>query len=118
LEQVCIKDGATKTETVRWQLDAARKLLADATAAAAGGECGADRWLEHHADTVRRLTDLLALLEDPTIPEGTMIQLGGGRMASAVRAAADKLGFKLDRSPVASNRRRLTGRRVKTEEQP
>jgi hypothetical protein len=74
-EQVCIKGDTAKTARLRQRLAADRQLLMKAESAAAKRIHGADRWLVHHRTTVQRLEQLLALMEDASIPDGTVIRL-------------------------------------------
>jgi len=39
------------------------------------GLSGADRWYEYHKNTSARLQELVAIIEDPTVPEGSQIKL-------------------------------------------
>jgi hypothetical protein len=74
-EQVCIKGDTVKTERLRQRLTTDRELLAKAERAGAAGTRGADRWIEHHRTTVARLEQLLGLMEDTSIPDGTVLRL-------------------------------------------
>lgn len=80
---VCVKGDAVKAERLRARLAEGRRLLDHVEKARSEGYAGSDRWLEHHRRTVDRLTQLCAIMEDPSIPSGTCIQLGrpGGPMA-------------------------------------
>jgi hypothetical protein len=74
-EHVCIKGDAAKAERLRKRLDVDRILLAKAEEEAGLGTVGANRWLDHHRLTVTRLEQLVAILEDPSVPDGTVIRL-------------------------------------------
>ncbi|MGE0768930.1 MAG: hypothetical protein AB7L90_21010, partial [Hyphomicrobiaceae bacterium] len=89
-EHVCIKGDRAKSENVRRRLEEARVLHQQAEAAKADGYAGADRWSENHAATVARLEQLYAILSDPTIPAGTVIQLSTPSMPSPIRNAMDE----------------------------
>jgi hypothetical protein len=39
------------------------------------GEYGADRWYEHHKLTVARLRELIAIMNDSNVPDGSLIRL-------------------------------------------
>ena len=41
----------------------------------AEGEYGADRWVDTHRETVAHLEELVAILDDPNVPDGTIIQI-------------------------------------------
>ena len=74
-ELVCVKGDAEKNEEVKRQLSEARLLLEKAEQASSGGYCGSDRWVVHQKATVERLSQLCAILEDPTVPPGSFISL-------------------------------------------
>lgn len=74
-EHVCVKGDERKAEMVKRRLAEARELLARAKAATSEGYYGADRWMEHHQKTVGRLTQLVEILDNPSIPAGSVIQL-------------------------------------------
>jgi hypothetical protein len=72
---VCVKGDAKKTARIRERLAEAREQLVHTEEARADGYAGSDRWLTHHADTVERLAHLYAIMDDPTVPDGALIQL-------------------------------------------
>lgn len=98
-EHVCIKGDPRKTESIRLRLAEARDLQRKAEQAVGEADLGADRWFAHHSDTVARLEALVAILDDPMVPEGTVIQLGSPSMPSAIRAAAEARGISLPAPP-------------------
>jgi hypothetical protein len=102
-EHVCIKGDAEKTQLVRSRLGEARLLLARARPAMNDRDFGSDRWFVHHASTVERLESLLRILEDPSVPHGSVVQLGSRSLPSAIRVAAEIRG--------QGQRRQLTSRR-------
>ncbi len=86
-EHVCVKGDRVKTGRIKAQLELAETQLVQAERALADGYQGADRWHEHHLATVLRLRNLMNVLEDPSIPEGTLIRLANPNEFSAVRLA-------------------------------
>lgn len=91
-ELVCVKGDAEKTAMLRQRLEEARGLVEKADAARAEGYWGSDRWLDHHRSTVDRLSQLCAILDDPKVPTGAVIQLSTPTMPSRIEpAAADRL---------------------------
>lgn len=74
-EHVCVKGDVQKAAMVKRRLAEARELLARAEAATSEGYYGADRWMDHHQKTVARLTQLVEILDNPSIPSGSVIQL-------------------------------------------
>lgn len=89
-EHVCVKGGYAKEERIRRRLEEARGLLTQAEVAAQEGIHGADRWRAHHTATLRRLEQLVAILDDPTVPEGSVIQLGQGAHGAALLPRAER----------------------------
>lgn len=72
---VCIKGDAEKERRLRMQLDEAKTLFQKAEQATREQYYGSDRWLEHHKSTVERLSELLSIIDNPSVPIGAVIQL-------------------------------------------
>jgi hypothetical protein len=72
---ICVKGDEAKDRQLRLQLEEARGLLQRADEAKKDGYYGSDRWLEHHASTVERLSQLCSIIDDPKVPIGAVIQL-------------------------------------------
>ncbi len=72
---ICVKGDEEKERLLRQQLEEARALLRRAEEATKEGYFGSDRWLEHHASTVERLSQLCSIIDDPKVPMGAVIQL-------------------------------------------
>ena len=96
-EHVCVKGGREKTRRIRHKLEVAEDQLRRAEEAKADGYFGADRWHDHHAATVRRLRALVAILDDPSVPEGSIVRLTARDAFSPIAMAVD-------------DRKRLTGK--------
>lgn len=88
-EQVCIKGEKHKTELLKQRLTESRKLLADAQQAMEQGYKGADRWITHHQSTVSRMEQLAAILEDPSVPDESLIQIAGDTSVSRIEQAIE-----------------------------
>lgn len=89
---VCVKGDAEKEVLLRQRLEEARGLMDKAEAARGDGYYGSDRWAEHHRSTVDRLQQLVSIMDDPTVPDGAVIQLSTPNMASRIaQTAADRL---------------------------
>jgi hypothetical protein len=86
-EQVCLKGDTQKTERLKQHQDEIQRLLNLAKTAADGGEFGASRWAEHHRMTLARLNQLCEILDDPTVPVGSFIQLASPSVPSAIAQA-------------------------------
>ncbi|MCW8884778.1 MAG: hypothetical protein OQK12_05915 [Motiliproteus sp.] len=70
----CIKGDEEKLRRVRFERDKIKVELDKALAAAEKSFDGADRWLEKKMKLFEAANQLIALLEDPEIPEGSVIQ--------------------------------------------
>ena len=72
---ICIKGDLEKERRLRSQLDEAQSLMLQAEQATKEQYFGSDRWLDHHKNTVARLTELLSIMDDPKVPVGAIVQL-------------------------------------------
>lgn len=88
-EHVCIKGDEAKTERLRFQLRVVERQLAGVEKEIAEGTCGADRWYEKHKQTYARLKELVAAMDDDSIPAGSLIQLSGIQQRNPTTAAID-----------------------------
>lgn len=79
---VCVKGDAEKEALLRQRLDEAKALMDKAQAATSEGYSGSDRWLDHHRSTVDRLAQLCSIMDDPSVPNGAVIQLAAPKMPS------------------------------------
>jgi hypothetical protein len=73
-EHLCEKRSGTKEELTAQLADTEVNLLA-AEKAMTEGEYGADRWYEHHKLTVARLRELIAIMNDDNVSDGSFIRL-------------------------------------------
>ena len=55
-------------ERIKEQFDAAEKALQE-------GVSGADRWYEYHRNTLTHLSELIKIMQDPNIEDGSLIRL-------------------------------------------
>jgi hypothetical protein len=94
-EHVCVKGNRHKTEVVRRQLVEARAFLTKAEKGMTAEAWGADRWVAAHIETVERLEALLAILENPDLPDGSIIRVGGPVGPSRLVTAAAERGIDL-----------------------
>jgi len=93
-EHVCIKGAQGKTERVRETLNAARNILATAKQAVIDEVYGAEDWVPTHQATVERLEQLLAILTDPGVADGAVIQLrASGIYSLSEGALRDRSSF-------------------------
>lgn len=113
-EQVCIKGDETRAARLRAELGVAIESLEAARLAQGEEAFGANRWVEHHQLTVERLGQLCAILDDPQVPVGAVIQLSNlsvvSRIEQAVETRADKQAEPLPlASPIDAMRNLLAG---------
>ncbi|MEM5332305.1 integrase, partial [Paraburkholderia sp. JHI2823] len=66
----------------------ATRLLAMAMQAEAEGVFGASEWTEHHRAHLVRITALLDVLDNPSVPRGSVIQLMPADTPSRLEHAA------------------------------
>lgn len=81
---VCVKGDIEKEARLRHRLDEAKELMAKSQAAVADGYFGSDRWLDHHLSTLERLTQLSSIIDNPEVPNGTVIQLSPPKTLSRI----------------------------------
>lgn len=72
---VCIKGVDEHAACLRQNLAETRELLRQAEEAADEGYAGAGRWAEHQMLAVERMEALCEHLDDPSVPDGAVIQL-------------------------------------------
>lgn len=77
-EQVCIK-GDRRTSLLKERQALVQAQIVNARSANEEGYYGSDRWIEIHELTERRLGNLIDIMEDPTIPCGSIIRLSNDR---------------------------------------
>jgi hypothetical protein len=84
-ESAFIKGETDCLGRIKAQYDQITKDFAEAKEAVAKGWSGVDRWYEHHEKKYNRLRQLIELLEDPTIPDGSVITMVDGTDYSHLR---------------------------------
>ena len=87
-EHVCIK-GDRRIDELRIQYQKVRELKMRAEEEIAQGAAGADRWFEIQVLTEMRLAELLSILEDPSIENGTIVRLRNQFEFSPMRRALE-----------------------------
>lgn len=118
-EHVCVKGDESKAMRVRRRLEEAKQLLTRAAEATTQGYYGADRWMEHHRNTVQRLTLLTEIFDNPAVAVGAVIQLADVPVISSAgvergledQAASDGCS-KLERLPTSEIRQRKRSKHV------
>lgn len=89
-EQICVKGNAASNDRIRSALEMTEQLHKKAIEALGDNWNGAGRWEEHHYLTLKRLRELVRILDDPTIPEGSFIKLAKGGDHSILRQALEE----------------------------
>ncbi|ANY81330.1 hypothetical protein BB934_26475 [Microvirga ossetica] len=87
-KHVCVKGHDPQhTKRVSLALESARRSLAEAEAAMAKEYFGAEEWVRAHRGTIDRLEQLLAILLNPSVPDGTLIRLSRSGQYSLIEQA-------------------------------
>lgn len=87
-EQICIK-GDRRIDELRLHYQKVKELKSRAEEEIAQGTAGADRWYEIQVLTEMRLAELLSILEDPSIENGTIVRLRNEYEFSPMRRALE-----------------------------
>jgi hypothetical protein len=74
-EQECIKGEEQKEHNLRSLKAETELLLKEAKKALGDAEYGADVWVAHQNKTLERITELLSILENPSVPVGARVRL-------------------------------------------
>jgi hypothetical protein len=88
-EQVCVKGEAEKLSRIKRRLAEVENQYIAAENAMHEGLAGADRWYEYHKNTLTRLTELVAILEDPNVADGAIIKLKNEKAFSPLKRAIE-----------------------------
>lgn len=88
-EQICVKGDKVGEANTRAKFEDTASLLDEAKAANDDGVCGAQQWVKHQDTTYRRLTELIAILDDPQVPVGALIRLTQIKPASRIQHAVE-----------------------------
>lgn len=105
-EQICVK-GDMRLKNVQDICDKNKTLLEKMEADIASGAAGAERWYEHTKLTLKRAENLLAILNDPDIPNGTFVKLHNPNEFSPLNRALEAQGLKKVKQSEALNKARL-----------
>lgn len=109
-EHVCIKGDLGKTARIRESLEITKDQIAQAKIALGNNTVGAGRWVEHHTKTAERLQGLVDILDDPSVPAGSVIQLAIPTEYSPIAIATDDRKSVGDRdAKILSDLRNLIG---------
>lgn len=102
-EQVCVKGEAEKLKRIKSQLAEVEQQFRAAEKALHEGYAGADRWYEYHQHTLVHLKQLVEILEDESLPDGSQIKLINdksfsqtNRMLAKEKSKQNQLGNKAE----------------------
>ncbi|AYN14134.1 integrase [Pseudomonas monteilii] len=84
-EHACIKGDAQKLERPKEQRRLTQVQLDKAKAADESGYFGADRWSQHQLKTLERLDQLIVIMENPEIRDGSVIMLNNDQEYSPLK---------------------------------
>ena len=87
-ELVCIKGEAEVDSNIRKLQCETKMLLEKAKIALNAEEFNADLWVKHQAKTLEHVSRMVDILDDPSIPNGAVIQLSGIAPPSRLEQAA------------------------------
>lgn len=83
-----MKGNEEQLRNARTLFDETTFLLAKAKLEVAAETYGAGRWEAAHQRTIDGLARIIAIHEDPTIPDGTLVHLGPGRAENPFETGA------------------------------
>lgn len=102
-ENVFLKGDVDHRAKVEHRLELTERQRTAALAAMESGTAGADRWVAQHTATIARLRRMIAIHDDPSIPDGTPVNLPTGvqdnEIALALRDRDALDGFAAPRTP-------------------
>lgn len=90
-DQFCIKGDLKAEENLTTLVDELTYLQNKAKDAITAETLGATEWFTHHTVTLSRAAELLSLMKNPEIPNGSVIKLEIPRLPSKIELATKKL---------------------------
>ncbi|MFP8966471.1 integrase [Pokkaliibacter sp. CJK22405] len=84
-EHACLKGDAVKLERLKEQQQLTKIQLDNAQEAEQAGYFGADRWSQHQLKTLERLNQLIEIMENPEIADGSVVMLGNNEEYSPLK---------------------------------
>lgn len=101
-EQACVK-GDRRLSRLKERYKIVKKLRDDAAQEIKDGAAGADRWFQIHDLTEKRLNELIEIMEDKNVPNGSIIKLRNQNEFSPLRRAVEAKNKKLSIDKANSN---------------
>ncbi|HEX6705319.1 MAG TPA: hypothetical protein VF169_11215 [Albitalea sp.] len=89
-EQWCVKGDDDSNARIRHALAIAEALHKKSIEALGDNWNGAARWEAHHYRSLKRLRNLVAILDDPKVPVGSIIRLAKGDQYTALGIALEE----------------------------
>lgn len=105
-EQVCVKGEKQKLERLRSLLETTEGLVDKANDAISEEELGADKWYQHQTKTLERVKGIIALMENPELPDGSLVRTHGDDFSHLSRV----LEMKKDDSIIINNKEKINGK--------
>lgn len=87
-EQICVKGEKQKLERLKSLLNTTEDLVDKAKDAISEDELGADKWYQHQTKTLERVKGMIALMENPELPDGSLIRTYGADFSHLSRVLA------------------------------
>ncbi|ADO10594.1 Transposase B from transposon Tn554 [Pantoea vagans C9-1] len=104
-EQVCVKGEKQKLERLRALLETTEDLVDKAKGAISEEELRADKWYQHQTKTLERVKGIIALMENPELPDGSLVRTHGDDFSHLSRV----LEMKKDDSIIINNKEKIHG---------
>lgn len=105
-EHVCVKGNNVKLENIQRLREETAELLARAEEAEKDSQYGASRWVVHQRKTLAHCDELLRIMRNPAIPDGSLIALAEVRSASKF----EKMKFLRQEGELAPRKNKLLER--------
>lgn len=87
IENFCMKGDKERNNRVRRMKDDTEGLLEQSKNAQIEGQFGANRWVEYNSWFLKILTSTCDILDDPSVPNGSLIQLSNLSPVSSIENA-------------------------------
>jgi len=98
-EQVCVKGDSEKVVRLKLLIKETRDLLSKAEIAQHDQLAGSDRWVRHQKRTMERAESLLRILENPSVPAGSVISVSVTLMPSRLAMAVEERQKQIQLAP-------------------
>jgi hypothetical protein len=89
-EQICVKGDTRAEHNLRKSKVELTQLQVQAKAAFSAEVLGAAEWFSYQSKTLERVNQLIAIIDDPDVPQGSVIQISGVVPPSRLAMADEK----------------------------